>query len=236
MRLPIRAFFSSTNVPAFEPSSSTVPGPQVAERADERAGADLGVDRDDVRADLGAGGDLRRAAEHGERVHDGVRLELDGRLDPRRGGIDDPDAREHVRLVDAVAQGGGGRGELDARVDALGLGRVGRLVHRDALAVLDEVADRVGEVELALRVVRLEPLERRPEQLGAEDVDRGVHLADRELLGRRVDRLDDRAQAPVAVADDAPVAAHVGRREGEHRRGRVRGAVGCEEPFEQLAS
>ena len=51
----------------------------------------------------------------------------------------------------------------------------------DGLAVLDEEADGVGEVELALRVLRLEALERRPEALGADDVDRGVHLVDREL-------------------------------------------------------
>ena len=49
---------------------------------------------------------------------------------------------------------------------------LGREVHGDALAVADEQPDRVGQVELALGVVRLEPLERRPELLGAEDVDR----------------------------------------------------------------
>ena len=101
-----------------------------------------------------------------------VRLDLDAGLDPGRLRIDDRHAGEHVRLVDAVAQRGGGGGELDARVDPLGLDRVGRDVDRDGLAVGDEEPDRVGEVELALRVVRLEPLERGPELLGAEDVDR----------------------------------------------------------------
>ena len=56
-------------------------------------------------------------------------------------------------------------GELDARVHALGLERIGRDVRDDALAAADEVADGVGEVELALGVVRLEPLERGPEPL-----------------------------------------------------------------------
>ena len=76
---------------------------------------------------------------------------------------------------------GGGLGELGAGVDA-GLERLRREVHRDALAVSDEQPDRVGQVELALGVVRLDPVERRPELLGAEDVDRGVGLAQRELL------------------------------------------------------
>ena len=90
-------------------------------------------------------------------------------------------------LIRSRSDGRGG-GELGARVHALGLGRVGRGVRADALAGRRRGADRVGQVELALRVVRLEPLERGPEVARAEDVDRGVHLADRELLRRRVER------------------------------------------------
>ena len=112
-----------------------------------------------------------------------VGLELDLRLDPGRRRIDERDAGEHVALVDAVADHVGGSGELDAGVHALGLARVGRDVRGHGLAVLDEEAHGVGEVELALCVLRLEPLERRPEEVGANDVDRGVHLVDLELLG-----------------------------------------------------
>ena len=82
----------------------------------------------------------------------------------------------------------------------------------------DEVAHGVGQVELALRVDGLQPVERGPEQLGPEDVDRGVRLADRELLGRRVGRLDDRLEVAVGAADDPAVAADVGGDEREHGR------------------
>ena len=49
----------------------------------------------------------------------------------------------------------------------------------------DEVAHGVGQVQLPLDVRRLETVERRPEEITAEDVDRRVRLFDRELLGRR---------------------------------------------------
>ena len=65
-----------------------------------------------------------------------VGLELDVGVDPRRLRVDDRHAGEHVRLVDAVAQHRRGVGELDARVDALGLARIGGDVDRDRLAVL----------------------------------------------------------------------------------------------------
>ena len=150
-----------------------------------------------------------------------VRLELDVRLDPGRGGsaIATPAS---MPPVDAVAQRGGCVGELDAGVDTLRLVRVVRDMGGDALAAGDEVAHGVGQVELALDVVRLEPIERRPEQLGPEDVDRGVALLDLELLGRRVARLDDRLDHPVRAANDPPVGARIGGHEREHgRRGGV---------------
>ena len=80
--------------------------------------------------------------------------------------------------------------------------------------------DRVGQVELALRVVRVEPGERVPQRRGLEDVDRRVQLADRALLLGRVLVLDDRLHRLVGPADDAPVGERgVGlEREERHRR------------------
>ena len=62
--------------------------------------------------------------------------------------------------------------------------------------------DRVGQVELALRVVRRQPVEHRPQPICAEDVDRRVDLAHRALLVRRVTMLDDRIERhrPVTAA------------------------------------
>ena len=132
--------------------------------------------------------------------------------------IDDRDAGEHVLHVDPVAEGRSGRGELDAGVHALRLVGIGRDVHGDAVPGLDEVAHGVGQVQLTLGVDGLQPVERRPEQIGPEDVDRGVRLADRELLGGRIGGLDDRLEVAAGAADDPAVAADVGGDEREDGR------------------
>ena len=103
----------------------------------------------------------------------------------------------------------------------------------DRLAGRDEDPDRVGQVELALGVVRLEPLERRPERLGAEDVDRRVApRRSRSSSGVASRASTIRAHAVRAVADDAPVAARVGGIAREDRRGRAapRGASPTSSP------
>ena len=64
-----------------------------------------------------------------------------------------------------------------------------------APSVIHEMADGVGQVELPLGIVGIELREALPERVRVEDVDRRVHLPDRELLGARVARLDDRAGA-----------------------------------------
>jgi len=107
-------------------------------------------------------------------------------------------------------------------------------VHRDGLAASDQVAHGVGQVELALGVLRLEPLERRPELRRLEDVDRGVDLADRQLLVARVACLDDRLQGAVAVADDPAVGACLGGLEREHGCRGAGLAMGLEQPGQQL--
>ena len=115
-------------------------------------------------------------------------------IDPRALGIDDRDAREHVRLVDAIAQRCRGGGKLDPRVHTLCLHRILSLVHGNPLAILDEDRNRVGQVELSLRVVRRQPVEHWPQAICAEDVDRRVDLAHSALLVRRVTMLDDRGE------------------------------------------
>src|SRR5207253_11217841 len=93
-------------------------GTKVTERADQRTRADVGVDDDGVRADLGACGNPARTADDRERMDGRVRFQLDGRVDPGRLRVDDRRAGKHVRVVDPVAQDGRGRGELRARVHA----------------------------------------------------------------------------------------------------------------------
>ena len=212
MRAPTIAFFSSTNVPTLASSRERRARPEVGEWAD-----------------LDAGRDANLAPDHREGMDRDIGLELDVRLDPGRPRIDDRHAREHVLRVDPVAELPGDERELDARVDALHLPRDGCGVDGDRLAVGDEQAERVGHVELALRVVRLERREHGPETVGAKDVDAGVDLAERELLGRRVRRLDDAREPAVRVANDAAVRARVLRLEGEHGRRRAVAAVRVDE-------
>ena len=134
-------------------------------------------------------------------------------------------------VVDAVAQGGGRRCELDPGVHTFRLAGIGCDVDGDAVARDDEVADGVREVQLTLRIRRSEALERGPQQLGLEHVDGRVRLADRKLRGRRVGGLDDRLEVSVLPAHDPPVGADLARLEREHRRARAPRAV----RFEQVA-
>src|SRR3954451_18430664 len=89
------------------------------EGADLRSLADH-ARRPDVgeRPYLGASLEADAAADHRVRVHDDVGLDLDVRLDPGGGRVDDRHAREHVRLVDAVAEGRRGKAGLGAGVHA----------------------------------------------------------------------------------------------------------------------
>ena len=88
-----------------------------------------------------------------------------------------------MRLVDPVAKARRDERELGTGVDALDLPRDRRGVHGDHVAATYEQAQRVGDVQLALRVVRREPVENRPQLLGTEDVDPRVGLTERELGG-----------------------------------------------------
>jgi len=92
------------------------------------------------------------------------------------------DAGEHVRAVRAVAQERRGLGHIGAGVDAERRGRVGVAVADHRTAGRDERGDGVGQVELALVVLGLEPRERRPQVFGAKDVDARVDLGDGPLV------------------------------------------------------
>src|SRR6185436_20196247 len=92
-------------------------GAKVTDRSHQRTFPDRGVDGDDMRTYLSPGGDGRCAPEHRERMNRRVGLEADVRFDPGTRGVDDGHPREHVRLVDPVAQHGACDRQLDPRVD-----------------------------------------------------------------------------------------------------------------------
>ena len=127
-----------------------------------------------------------------------------------------------MRGVDPALREPGHVGEVDAVVHAereVGIGERERL---DEPAVAAQERQDVGQVELALRVVAPEPLERAQQRAAVEQVQAGVDLADRELLLGRVAgglRLDHALDAPLGVADDAPVAGRVLELHARDRRG-----------------
>ena len=164
-RAPIVEAFTSTNVPALAPSWRTRSRAQVAERAHERAPAPIdGVDGDDVRAHLGSGADARPAAEHGERLDDGVGLDLDVGFDPgRRRDRRSVTPASMCARDDPVAQRGGRGGQLHPRVDAVDLAPVeARDTRQPRAPASTRHAHGVGQVELALRVVRRRDARERP--------------------------------------------------------------------------
>ena len=120
-----------------------------------------------MRADLRVRADARAPAQNGKRMDDRVGLQLDVGVDPRRRRIDDADAGIHVRAENPVAEVRRSGGELGSRVDPVDLLGVRGGVHGRRAAALDDVPDRVGQIELALRVAGIEPVERSPELLGA---------------------------------------------------------------------
>ena len=176
---------------------------------------------------LRAGADAGGAAQHGERVHDRIGLDLDTGLDERAGGIDDRDPGKHVAAVDPGPQLGVGLGQVDPGVDAHGHQRIVVAVGVHDLAVAGQDRGDVGQVQLALVVVVGDPVERRPQPVAADDVVAAVHLEQRALGVIGVTELDDRLHASPAPAHDPPeiAADRLGAVEREQRGRRARLAV-----------
>jgi len=107
-------------------------------------------------------------------------------------------------------------------------------VRDDRRAGRGEHADDVGEVFLALVVVRGELAEHFAQRRRLEDVGAGVDLAEAALGRRRVALLDDGGELAAAVAHDAPEAGGVLDLGGEHRRGGLGGLVGVHQRRERL--
>ncbi len=85
--------------------------------------------------------------------------------------------------------------------------------------------DRVGQVVLALRVLRAQSAQRGCEEPTPEAIDRGVDLVDLALFGGRVGVFHDGGDAPVLTAHDATEAIRLRDRCGEDRGRRVLQAV-----------
>lgn len=125
-------------------------------------------------------------------------------------------AFENVAIEDA-----GGRGHLHPVVDAGDLGGVHqpRAVHR--VPALAREFQHIGQVQLVLGVGGGEAADHGAQHGRVENVDAGVDLGERGLLGRRVGVFDDLEHVAVGVADDAAVAVRVLGLEGQHRHRRA---------------
>ena len=94
-------------------------------------------------------------------------------------------------------------------------------------------AHHVGEIELALRVVRPELGEEPEEQLRPDGVQTWVDLGDGTLDVARVPLFDDAGDLAVGSADDSAIAGGPCEVERHQRQVRARGAVGIEQGAER---
>src|SRR6185503_13228769 len=202
---------------------------------DGRSVADLDVreggagPEDDVVTD-GAG-----AVDLGLRIDGDVSPEGHGGIDPRRGRVDHGDSGTHPALDDPAVELGAEAGQLDAVVDALCLPRVRDQVRAHPKALTAGDTEHVGEVLLALGVVRAHLAQRLAQDHGVEGIDAGVDLGDLQLRVGAVLLLDDAGDRAVDGAQDAPVAGGIRQGGGDHRGGAVAGGVRLEQGVQGLS-
>src|SRR5581483_9916259 len=91
-----------------------------------------------------------------------------------------------------------------------------------------------GQVVLALRVVRGQPLEMVEQRSELESVDAAVDFRDGALVRRRVALFDDAGEAALRVADDASVSMRIRERGGQHGRGSAGSPVRVNEASQRL--
>ena len=151
-----------------------------------------------------------RSGQHGH-----VLREFDVVFDPRGVGVEDRHAVEHPVLAYATVVRLRQRGELQAVVHAFDAQRVGRGERPDRAARFRGL-QRVGEIELALRVVVVEVRDGLGKQIGVEHVHGRVHLLHREFAPVGVLLLDDAQHVAVTIADDAAVSGRVVEDRGQH--------------------
>ena len=118
----------------------------------------------------------------------------------------------HELLADAAGERPGRERELLLVVHPCRLHR--RDPRGDRARSLGRERDQIGQVELALRVLRIDARERLPEESGVGAVQARVHLADLPLLGGGVLLLHDEGGAALRRVHDAPVAGWVFERHG----------------------
>ena len=110
-------------------------------------------------------------------------------------------------------------GELHPVVDAGEFAGVVGDVGADRTAGVPGDGEHVGDVQLALLVVGVQPGQGVPQDAGVEGEDAGVDLVDLALGVGGVLLLGDMGDFTLLVADDPPVAEGVGQPHGQHGDG-----------------
>ena len=131
----------------------------------------------DVRADLAVFADDGAAFQDRSRIQDRIAAYGNGRIDVGVIGVDDRHAVRHELFQLAAAQHLLGFGHLQARVDAQRFFIIRRGEGADNLAGIDEHADDIGQVILALGVVVRHVMKHLPQELHVEAVNTGVDFA-----------------------------------------------------------
>src|ERR1700675_2460270 len=116
-------------------------------------------------------------------------------------------------------------GKMRARVATEDFLRVGSGVREHSLVALAQQADRIGEIELAVSVVRTQRGKAGPEFFEREAINSGIYLVNCALLGRRSLFFDDGLHAALGIANDAAIVRGIVEFGGENRRGGFRSAV-----------
>src|SRR5262245_2853253 len=177
--------------------------PQMAERAERRRLFDRRLADHAIRQQRDAVGEARRAhlraraddtfaADRGlpldrdVRIDRRIRADRDGVLDVRAGRVEDRHAALHQPVEDQSAVDGRDRRELLAIVYAGGFGGIRSDDRFDLRTGPGQNPDDVGQVVLALIVVRAHLVEGGPEPRGGEAIHGGVDLGDLLLRTRGV--------------------------------------------------
>src|ERR1700675_1228001 len=120
-------------------------------------------------------------------------------------------------------------GKMRARVATEDFLRVGSGLREHSLVALAQQADRIGEIELAVSVVRTQRGKAGPEFFEREAINAGIYLVNCALLGRRSLFFDDGLHAALGIANDAAIVRGIVEYGGENRRGGFASAVRVEQ-------
>ena len=148
----------------------------------------IGFHRDAVGEDgiakntAGANGAIRSDARLAQELHAGLEHSVgaddDVRIDKNRFGHLDGDAGIHERGALAAAEYHVGGGKVRARIAAEDFLGIGSDLRQNGLALPRSMRDGVGEIQLAMLVIRPEPRQARPQLIEREGVDAGVDFVD----------------------------------------------------------